>query len=265
MDLYGSLITMEYARLCRIGQCGFKNLVIFTLWAAEHACVELEYDVTQALRHLLVENRYQSNIFYRLVMVNCTSVLLRMPDERVLPFFHLANMRSVESLLLSWSPCTGSNVQSMNRGITRDVSLEKVTYLRLRNYPRCLCKGKHSENSVQVCVAFYLPTYFPKLQHLHFEEPYFLKRLVHPPGLERVTLEAPPDHSISSLGAYTSIASYNIASALRAGFLRRKRVGDPRKLIVVNTGTAKPVGWQDAVAACHEYDVSIEFRCTYPD
>ncbi|KAI1794796.1 hypothetical protein LXA43DRAFT_87400 [Ganoderma leucocontextum] len=154
-----------------------------------------------------------------------------------------------------------------NRYILPSDPVVGVTYLRMREYPRCVCHNRSQPiyhnypagdarraHSTE-CFSFYLPKLFPQLRHLHFDTPFFLKNISTPPSVVLLTIEVPPVHFTRELGRFSSLSPWNIVSALSYGFFRTVRVPTsddpdsepdapppPRKKIIVNTGSKDPSG-----------------------
>lgn len=144
-----------------------------------------------------------------------------------------------------------------------------VRFLRLAAFPACGCTPAGPVTHRQQCVGPRLLRLFPGVRHLHLDAPVFLKLLDPPHALETVTLEAPPKAYIAGREPYATIMDYNVAAALRRGFLRwpdRDRDvsdGGGTKTIVVRTGTVDPLGFEAAKAACEEYGIVLKKEVVY--
>ncbi|KAI0756060.1 hypothetical protein C8Q80DRAFT_4772 [Daedaleopsis nitida] len=143
-----------------------------------------------------------------------------------------------------------------------------IRFLRLAVFPECRCTpaGTHRKG----CVSPHLFRLFPNVRHLHLDSPVFLKLLDPPHSLDTVTLEAPPKAYIAGREPFATIMGYNVAAALRRGFLRWSDRGDlheqqerKTKTIVVRTGAVDPQGFEAAKAACGEYGIAIEKEVVY--
>ncbi|KAI0654628.1 hypothetical protein C8Q70DRAFT_925263 [Cubamyces menziesii] len=185
-------------------------------------------------------------------------------DRFVLPYQPLFNFLSqyttTKEVYLLWT------YTHINRYILPTDEVRGVTYLRVHEYPRCVChnysrSSSHKHDSD--CFSYHLPMLFPNLEHLHLDSPYILKCLETPPTLTKLTLEAPPIHYLPSLGHFSSLMGWNIVSALACGLFKRDDRDFPRKKIVVNTGPTDPTGWRQALAACQEHGVELELRHVY--
>ncbi|KAH9846415.1 hypothetical protein C2E23DRAFT_852942 [Lenzites betulinus] len=185
-------------------------------------------------------------------------------DRFVLPyrplFQFLSQYTTTKELYLLWT------YTHINRYILPTDPMHGVTYLRIHEYPRCVCHNYnytsgHSHD--HECFSYYLPTLFPDLEHIHLDTPYILKCLSTPKGVTCLTLEAPPIHYLSSIGYFSSLMGWNIVSALSLGLFRRDDPDAPRKKIVVNAGAKEPAGWRQALAACQAHDVELVLRHVY--
>lgn len=153
-----------------------------------------------------------------------------------------------------------------------------VTHLRLHYVPRCVCHKIQTSpmgmgpNGTLIplvlpppahiadCFSYYLPTLFPDLRHLHIDTPYLLKNLATPRSLLVLTIEAPPIHFLKEEGGYySSLAAWNILSALSAGLLQRTE----GHTLVVNAGPKEPSNWQRTWAKCKKHGVDLELRSVY--
>ncbi|RDX44251.1 hypothetical protein OH76DRAFT_1421457 [Lentinus brumalis] len=136
--------------------------------------------------------------------------------------------------------------------------ISSVLFLRIKKLPACKCRYLDQFHNSNCLTPRFLRA-FPNLQHLHLDQPSFLKFLESPHSLHTITLEAPPSPPFSSL------LEYNITSALRRGFLqwpgRKHAVAPPT--IVVHTGLAEPVGFGQAQLACTQYDVALRREIVY--
>lgn len=155
--------------------------------------------------------------------------------------------------------------------------LPSVTFLRLREHPRCGCevlkdmpeaepKPLRSDNHQIDCMSVILLEAFPNLRHLHLDHPFFLKDLNVPPTLETLTLEAPPQVVIQGQPPRSFLLGYNISAALKRGLMR----SDPQameqqtqKTIVVHTGTVEPYSWGSVVSSCAEAGVRLIRHISY--
>ena len=175
-----------------------------------------------------------------------------------LPLFDfMSKFPSLTHLYMIWPYVHINNYESPG------IRLPSVVYLRIYEYPRCVCHTQEPHSHSEQCFSYHLPTFFPRLEHLHFDTPYILKCLTHPPSLQLVTLEAPPSHFIASRGYFSSVIGWNIGSALSCGFLKREHEDSPRRKIIVNSGPSEPVGWRHAKAACEAHGIVLELRCEY--
>ncbi|CDO78117.1 hypothetical protein BN946_scf184684.g1 [Trametes cinnabarina] len=176
-------------------------------------------------------------------------------------FEFLSPYTSTKELYLLWT------YTHINRYILPSARVCGVTYLRIHEYPRCIC---HSNRHVAGhkhdgdCLSYHLPTLFPNLKHLHLDTPYILKCLAIPPSVTQLTLEAPQIHHLPSRGHFSSLMGWNIVSALSLGLFKRDSPDAPRKKIVVNSGPDEPAGWARALAACEAHDVVLELHRVYP-
>ncbi|KAI0636122.1 hypothetical protein C8Q77DRAFT_1155827 [Trametes polyzona] len=185
-------------------------------------------------------------------------------DRFILPyrplFEFLSQYTTTQELYLLWT------YTHINRYILPADRMRGVTYLRVHEYPRCVCHNYHYQSGHkhdQECFSYYLPTLFPNLKHIHLDTPYILKCLCTPASVTQLTLEAPPIHYLASLGHFSSLMGWNIVSALSLGLFRRDSPDAPRKKIVVNAGIKEPAGWRQALAACQAHDVVLELRRVY--
>ncbi|KAI0353776.1 hypothetical protein OH77DRAFT_593784 [Trametes cingulata] len=185
-------------------------------------------------------------------------------DRFILPyrplFDFLSQYTTTKELYLLWT------YTHINRYILPTQQVRGVTYLRVHEYPRCICHNYHYSSGHthdHECFSYHLPTLFPDLKHLHLDTPYILKCLSTPPSVTQLTLEAPPIHYLPSLGYFSSLMGWNIVSALSLGLFRRDDPDAPRKKIVVNAGNKEPAGWRQALAACQAHDVELELRHVY--
>lgn len=185
-------------------------------------------------------------------------------DRFVLPyrplFEFLTQYTTTRALYLLWT------YTHINRYILPTDPMRGVTYLRIHEYPRCVCHNYHyaSGHTHDVeCFSYHLPSLFPDLTHIHLDTPYILKCLSTPPSVTRLTLEAPPIHYLATIGHFSSLMGWNIVSALALGLFRREDPDAPRKKIVVNAGTKEPTGWTQALAACEAHDLELELRHVY--
>ncbi|EJF56670.1 hypothetical protein DICSQDRAFT_174712 [Dichomitus squalens LYAD-421 SS1] len=194
-------------------------------------------------------------------------------DQYTLPYqplFHfLSQYPDTRRMSLRWT------YTHSNRYILPKFSVEGVTYLRVREFPRCICHNHRpspppGKRHYDDCFSYYLMTLFPNLSHLHIDTPYFLKNLTTPPNVTLVTIEVPPVHYSTSHGQFSSLSAWNIVSALTLGFFKTRV--DPeeenpppprRRKIIVNTGPQEPQGWAVAVAACKAHNVELELRRVY--
>ena len=210
-------------------------------------------------------------------------------DQYTLPykplFQLLSQYPSTRHMTLHWT------YTHSNRYILPRDPVPGVTYLRMREYPRCVCHnlpqpifhnypaGDARRAHSTECFSFYLPRLFPQLRHLHFDTPFFLKNISTPPSMVLLTIEVPPVHFTPALGQFSSLVPWNIVSALSYGFFRNapktSDAGDadpdsdapppPRKKIIVNTGPDEPSGWSTVKAAGKAHGVDIELRHVYPN
>ncbi len=145
--------------------------------------------------------------------------------------------------------------------------IPSVLFLRIKKYPACKCGHlRHRQPHYSDCLTpRRLLHTFPNLQQLHLEQPSFLKLLDSPHSLHTITLEAPPTQRISGRAPFSSLLEYNIPAALRRGFLqwprREHAVASPT--IVVHTGLAEPLGFEQAQLACTQYDVALRREIVY--
>ncbi|KAI0667852.1 hypothetical protein C8Q78DRAFT_292243 [Trametes maxima] len=185
-------------------------------------------------------------------------------DRSILPyrplFEFLSQYTATKELYLLWT------YTHINRYVLPSDQVHGVTYLRVHEYPRCVCHNYHyagGHKHDHECFSYYLPMLFPDLQHLHLDTPYILKCLSTPRSVTLLTLEAPPIYYLPSLGHFSSLMGWNIVSALALGLFRRDEPDAPRKKIVVNAGAQEPAGWRQAVAACKLHDVELELHHVY--
>ncbi|KAI0823184.1 hypothetical protein BC628DRAFT_591773 [Trametes gibbosa] len=185
-------------------------------------------------------------------------------DRFVLPyrplFRFLSQYSTTKALYLLWT------YTHINRYILPADLMRGVTYLRVHEYPRCVCHNYNytsGHTHDHECFSYYLPTLFPDLKHIHLDTPYILKCLSTPKSVTRLTLEAPPIHYLSTIGYFSSLMGWNIVSALSLGLFRRDSPDAPRKKIVVNAGAKEPAGWRQAIAACQAHDVELELHHVY--
>lgn len=168
------------------------------------------------------------------------------------------------------------------------IPLPHVTFLRLTHHPACECSRDHrdqwsprrrADGHLKTCLAVSLLEAFPSLVALHIENPVFLKNLAPPRSLRTLTIEAPPVVHIAGREAYSSIVEYNVASAVRRGFMcgpRSSSTSSPSleaeaeaeaegREIVVLTGRANPLGWSVAQKACEEKGVTLVKVIAFPE
>ncbi|KAI8969874.1 hypothetical protein BD414DRAFT_525684 [Trametes punicea] len=185
-------------------------------------------------------------------------------DRFVLPyrplFEFLSQYTTTKELYLLWT------YTHIHRYILPNDYVRGVTYLRIHEYPRCICHNYHYSDGHKhdpECFSYHLPKLFPDLKHLHLDTPYILKCLDIPPSVTKLTLEAPPLHYLPSLGHFSSLMGWNIVSALSLGLFKPDHANAPRKKIIVNAGPTSPAGWPQALAACTAHSVDLELRHVY--
>ena len=98
---------------------------------------------------------------------------------------------------------------------------------------------------------------FPALQELHLDSPVSLVRVLAPPKLEVLTLEAP----VAAPFTRGTLAVFGIEEALSKGFMRAPGVGTgedvSRRRIQVHTVRERPAGWDEVHDACEKHGVTL--------
>ncbi|KAH9911276.1 uncharacterized protein BXZ73DRAFT_108143 [Epithele typhae] len=188
------------------------------------------------------------------------------------PVFTLAQrFRSLERLRLDWS-WADRDLPIMD---TRPTPLSTVRYLRLREYPPCLCARvvRRGENGAQAgdspvavkcltsCMAGTLPQVFPRLEHLHLDTPVALAAVRAPLTLRTLTLEAPSQAISPSDGGNSHTRSSLLRYDIPALFTVTE-VATPTSIITRTTGEL-PLGWGAALEACIKHGVVLSRRIAY--
>ncbi|KAI0801536.1 hypothetical protein C8Q74DRAFT_1365122 [Fomes fomentarius] len=262
-DLYNKLVA-ECAALAGVHiDHNNKNAFLQSLFRASHV-------------HLLVGSASDAFGVQRLLeqtILNSTAITIDAGSDRLdqtVPTILIPVITKHPALTRIYLDCTWGD--GAYRGLPmRDwdkSSASSVTSLRLRSYPPCACGKSRVEEQGHdaTCLYTHLLHFFPNLRHLHIGHPIFLKELDPPHTLETLVLEAPLARYtyIACREPYSSLIGFNIASALKRGFMRwPSATGGAQKRIIVRTGEQVPYGWAAAQAACNRFGVGLKKVVVY--
>ena len=150
--------------------------------------------------------------------------------------------------------------------------LPSVRFLRLRHWPPCPCSRQREatedddglgKGCQRTCMAGTLAEIFPALQELHLDSPVSLVRVLAPPTLEVLTLEAP----VAAPFTRGTLAVFGIEEALSKGFMPAPELeaGEDvsRRRIQVHTVRERPAGWDEAHDACEKRSIMLVQLVSY--